>query len=224
MEDFRIHYVTVATKPHVLLDLIKSKVNLQNESITVLGEHENRYIGWQSTGNFGIKLKEVFEFIMNPLLNNDDVVLFTDAYDVIYCGHFHEIKCRYLQFSKPIVFGCEKFCNPDPNQEKNYKNKDNEFPFLNSGLFIGKIGALRKCMEKYKYNDKHDDQLYWTLQYFNSDLIELDYENKLFLNTGGISISDIEWIKEKGVARYKNRNPLFVHVNGPDKSDLHYFL
>ena len=218
----KIHYITIATKPHQILDLIKNCISKHNETINILGEHENRYIGWQSTGNFGIKLKEVRDFIFKQELKEDDIILFTDAYDVIYCSNFNELLDRYLTFKKPIIFGCEKFCNPDPNQEKNYLFKDSEFPYLNSGLFIGRVWALRKCMEKYKYNDKHDDQLYWTLQFFNSDLIELDYSNLLFLNTGGIPITDITWNGKNGI--YKQSMPLFIHVNGPDKSDLHYFV
>jgi hypothetical protein len=217
-----IHYITIATKPHFILDLIKKRIAKQSETIIVLGEQENRYIGWQSTGNFGIKLKEVKDFIFKENLEENDIILFTDAYDVIYCSNFNEILCKYLQFEKPIVFGCEKFCNPDPKQEAHYKYKDTEFPFLNSGLFIGRVWALRKCMEKYKYNDKHDDQLFWTLQFFHSNLIELDYTNQLFLNTGGIDVKNIKWNGEHGI--YNNSNPSFIHVNGPDKSDLRNFI
>lgn len=220
----KLYYITVATKPHPLLDLIKTRIAKQSENINVLGEHENRYIGWQSTGNFGIKLKEVYDFIFSNENNieNNDIILFTDAYDVIYCSNFANIIDTFIKFEKPIVFGCEKFCNPDPKQEKNYIFKNTEFPYLNSGLFIGRVWALRKCMEKYKYNDKHDDQLYWTIQFFNSGLIELDYCNSLFLNTGGIELQNIIWDGEHG--SYKERNPSFIHVNGPEKSDLRYFL
>jgi hypothetical protein len=78
-------------------------------------------------------------------------------------------------------------------------------------------------METYKYNDKHDDQFFWTLQFLNkSNLITLDYKNSLFLNTAGISIDDIHW--DGRSATYNGKNPLFVHINGPDKSDLKYFL
>jgi hypothetical protein len=217
-----IHYITVATKPHIILDLIKNRIAKQYETITILGEKENRYIGWQGTGNFGIKLKEVQDYLLLENLDENDIILFTDAYDVIYCSNFNEIIARYLKFEKPIIFGCEKFCNPDPKQEPHYKYKSTEFPYLNSGLFIGRVWALRKCMEKYKYNDKHDDQLFWTLQFFHSGLIELDYSNSLFLNTGGIDIQKIIWNGEHGT--YNGAKPLFIHVNGPDKSDLRYFL
>jgi hypothetical protein len=77
-------------------------------------------------------------------------------------------------------------------------------------------------MKNYKYNDKHDDQLYWTLQFFHSGLIELDYSNLLFLNTGGIPIQNVLWDGKTGF--YNNANPLFIHVNGPDKSDLRTFI
>jgi hypothetical protein len=222
MGEQKIHYITIATKPHTILDLIKSRIAKQSETITILGEKENRYIGWQGTGNFGIKLKEVKDFLFHENLGENDIILFTDAYDVIYCGNFHEILNRYIKFEKPIVFGCEMFCNPDPKQEVHYKVRDKEFPYLNSGLFIGRVWALRKCMEKYKYNDKHDDQLFWTLQFFHSGLIELDYSNSLFLNTCGIDIRSIVWNGEQGT--YNGANPLFIHVNGPDKSDLRHFI
>jgi len=217
------YYITIATKPHIILENIKQRAVSQQESIIVLGQQENRPIGWQSIGNFGIKLKEVQDFIMRDDLNNDDIVLFTDAYDVIYGGSRDEIIRRFLAFDKPIVFGCEKYCNPDPRLESKYTFRDTNFPYLNSGLFIGRVWALRQCMEKYKYNDKHDDQFFWTLQFLNkNELFSLDYDNSLFLNTAGISINDIHW--DGRSATYRGQNPLFVHINGPDKSDLKYFL
>ena len=219
----KFHYITIATKPHIILDKLRERVNAQNETLSVLGAHENRAIGWQGSGNFGIKLKEAHDFLLRDDLDNDDIVLFTDAYDVIYCGNQTEIIGRFLTFDKPIVFGCEKFCNPDPKQEKNYTFKDTEFPYLNSGLYIGRVWALRKCISNYKYNDKHDDQLYWTLQFLNHpELITLDYNNILFLNTAGIHAYDIVW---NGIySYYKDANPLFVHINGPDKNDIRRFI
>jgi hypothetical protein len=150
-------------------------------------------------------------------------VLFTDAYDVIYYGTRDEIIRRYLTFSKPIVFGCETTCNPIPAYEKYYTHKSCEFPFLNSGLFIGRAGALRTCIRDYKYNDKDDDQAFWTVQFLetNKELITLDYENRLFLNTYGIDLSLIKF--EGTLCKYKGAVPLFVHVNGPDKGDLKHF-
>ena len=56
-----------------------------------------------------------------------------------------------------------------------------QFPYLNSGMFIGSVKALRECMKEYQYNDNDDDQRFWTTQFFNRpDMIMLDYNNDIF--------------------------------------------
>ena len=223
MNGARLYYITVSTQPHEILDRIKQKLDQQNETIYVLGEQENRAIGWNSSGNFGVKLKEVRDFLMRSDVAEDDIILFTDAYDVIYYGNRDEIVRRYLEFSKPIVFGCETTCNPVPAYAQFYANKDREFPFLNSGLFIGRAWALRKCISSYSYNDRDDDQAFWTVQFLetNKNLIELDYSNRLFLNTYGVDLALVK--VGDGFCEYKGSRPMFVHVNGPDKDDLRHF-
>lgn len=217
------YYITVATKRHDILDNIIKLIKKNEEQIHILGLHENRNIGWQSTGNFGVKLKEVYNFVFQSEIQNNDIILFTDAYDVIYTGNQREIVKKYLEMNSPIVFGCETTCNPDPEKHVYYSKKDVDFPYLNSGMFIGMAGAIRECMKNYKYDDNHDDQRFWTQQFFDKpELIKLDYENNLFLNTYQVDIEDIK-IK-KGICFYKQKNPMFVHVNGPDKSDLSKFL
>ena len=99
-----LYYITVATKPHEILDRIKSQIEIQNEKIIVLGEQEDRPIGWNSVGNFGVKLREVRDFLLRPEIADEDIILFSDAYDVIYQGDFDEIVARFLEFSKPLVF------------------------------------------------------------------------------------------------------------------------
>jgi hypothetical protein len=220
-----IYYITIATKPHLVLDNIKKTCEKNGEKIIVLGQQENRYIGWQNTGNFGIKLREVQTFVLGTHLNDDDIILFTDAYDIIYAGNQSEILERFLAFEKPIIFGAEKYCNPKPSLSSQYKFKDTEFPYLNSGMFIGYVHALRECISNYMYNDNHDDQLFWTLQFLNRPhLIGLDYQCSLFLNTYNIDNSRFSYNKVENHAKYREYNPLFVHVNGPDKVDLQFLL
>jgi hypothetical protein len=221
----RFFYITVATKPHEILNRIQRRVESQSETIIILGAEEKRDIGWNASGNFGVKLKEVRDFLLREDLSDDDIVLFSDAYDVIYQGNREEIIRRYLErFSKPIVFGCETTCNPLPSYEKYYTHKNCEFPYLNSGLFIGRVRALRQCIQTYEYNDRDDDQAFWTIQFLhtNKDLFALDYDNSLFLNTYGIDLSLIK--KDGDVFTYKQSRPLFIHVNGPDKNELQLFI
>ena len=216
------YYITIATVPHRVLDRIKKKVAENGETIHVLAEAENRVIGWESHQNFGIKLKEVASFLNRDTINNDDIVLFTDAYDVAYYGNQHEIFEKFKSLNKPIIFGCERLCNPDPNLAYKYPTMDVEFPYLNSGMYIGYAWALQYCLYDYVYEDKDDDQRYWTHKFFkNTDLIGLDYDNLLFLNTVGIDMSLFKVDCDGGsrCAVYRDvRRPAFVHVNGPDKS------
>ena len=219
----KLHYITVATKPHPVLNNIQNKVNQNGETIHILGQEEGRNIGWNANGNFGLKLKLVQDFLKRKDIQESDLILFTDAYDVIYCGDFQTIIERYHMFDKPIIFGAETTCSPDPNMKPHYEFINTTFPFLNSGLYIGKVNALRSCLESYEYRDQHDDQLFWTYIFLkNKQHIQLDYQNELFLNTYGIDIEDIT-LSKQGIY-YKGKNPLFLHVNGPDKSELNRFL
>jgi len=219
----KLHYITVATKPHPVLENIQRRVIKNGEHITVLGLQENRNIGWEGTANFGIKLREARDFLFQSHIRPQDVVMLTDAYDIIYCGSQTEVMKRYTEFDKPIIFGCETKCHPDPKEEPNYSKLDTEFPFLNSGMYIGQAWALRYCLSKYDYDDAHDDQRFWTHQYLKYNwLFGLDYENKLFLNTEGMDWTQFTWQNEK--ATYKTNTPQFVHVNGPDKTKVNYFM
>lgn len=219
----KFYYITIATKPHIILDNLQHKAAENNEFITVLGAQENRNIGWNANGNFGVKLKEVKDFIFKPEIANEDIILFTDAYDVIYCGNKEEILKRFYKFKHPLVFGAETECNPDPKQVIFYKKRDEEFSYLNSGLYIGYAWAIRQSLFEYQYNDQHDDQLYWTKQYFaNPNIIKLDYKNEIFLNTYNINMDFLNYDGNR--AEYKDRNPLFIHVNGPNKSELSNYI
>lgn len=219
----KLYYITIATKPHPVLDNIIKRAKKQNEEIIVLGKEENRHIGWNAKGNFGVKLREVQQFINREEINEDDIILFTDAYDVVYGGNLREVKERFENFRKPVVFGAETECNPKPELKEQYIQQKETFSYLNSGMFIGKAYALRQLMADYKYDDAHDDQLYWTTKFLKyENKIALDYRNELFLNTHGIDIEEIEW--NRSYFTYKGRSPLFVHINGPNKNDLFKLL
>tara|TARA_Y100000992_G_C21178509_1_gene449511 strand:- start:49 stop:720 length:672 start_codon:yes stop_codon:yes gene_type:complete len=217
------YYITIATKPHIILDKLQNKAAENNEYITVLGAQENRNIGWNAKGNFGIKLREVKDFVFNPEISNEDIILFTDAYDVIYCGDKKRILDKFYKFSHPLIFGAETDCHPDPKQAANYTKIDEEFSFLNSGLFIGYAWAIRQCLQNYHYNDQDDDQLYWTKQLFQyKNIIQLDYKNEIFLNTYNIDHGLFHY--DGNQVYYKDRTPIFIHVNGPNKSELSSYI
>ena len=218
-----LYYITVATKQHPVLEKIVERIKKQNEQIIIMGLKENREIGWEGTGNFGVKLRETKDFLFQQNIRPQDIVLFTDAYDVAYGGSQIDVLKRFIGLDKPIIFGCESQCHPDKTESSKYKDESMEFPYLNSGMFIGYAWALRHCLINYEYNDADDDQRFWTKQYFqHPSLFGLDHENLLFLNTEDMNWDEFSWKNQ--TATYKNRNPLFVHINGPDKSKINELI
>jgi hypothetical protein len=225
----KFHYITVATKPHPVLDKLLDKSHSYGEEITVLGLKENRDIGWKGGANFGIKLREVHKFLQRKNLDKNDIVLFSDAYDVVQIGSQKEIRKRFLTFNKPIVFGAEIGCHPDKDRATDYGLilPGVVFPYLNSGLFIGRVWALRKCFSGYSYKDAEDDQRFWTTQYLKRrDLIELDHHARLFLNCAFVDDKEIDYNNHSKIVTYSKTqtHPLMVHANGHDKSFLYQFI
>ena len=220
-----LHYITIATKPHPVLTHIQDKCHSYGDEVIVLGLKEQREIGWKGKGNFGIKLREVHKFINNPKLGDTDIILFSDAYDVAILSSHQDIKRRYLTFNKPIIFGAEKTCHPDKDRASQYGfSFGADFPYLNSGLFIGRVWALRKCMSEYKFNDSEDDQRFWTTAYLkNPHLIGLDKHAKIFLNCAFLKEEDIVWNSHTNKLTYLKTltHPLMIHANGHNKNYLH---
>jgi hypothetical protein len=48
--------------------------------------------------------------------------------------------------------------------------------------------------------------------------------NDLFLNTSGYEEQYFMYDLENNIAFYKQNNPIFIHVNGPDKSFINNFI
>lgn len=214
--------ITVATKDHVMLDLLKKQVRNAGEILTILGLELNKTIGWEAHGNLGLKLKLVHDFIRANDLNDDDILLFIDAYDVLYAGKKDAILEQFRTFEKPLVFGAETACSPDSSLVDRYPSSPSGFQFLNSGLFIGRVSALRDCFRDYVFDDSVNDQLWWTHKFLERpDLIELDYTNKIFLNCHAVNKHDI--LLTEGQITYKDRHPFFLHFNGTSKAIMNRY-
>jgi hypothetical protein len=206
-----------------MLELLKKQVNEKGEELIVLGREHNKQIGWEAHGNLGLKLKLVNDFVNETNHDLEDVVLFMDAYDVIYKGNARTILERYSTFGSPIVFGAESVCFPG-GLESNYPEYTKQYPFryLNSGLFIGKIWAIRECFREYIFEDKINDQHWWKLKFLErQDLIQLDYTNKIFLNCLNVNKNSIQIIDDK--IEYNEKTPQILHFNGPSKAILNRY-
>ena len=220
----RIHYITVSTKDKPELQRLVQSAKNKNIDIKVLGlDLDTTKLGHAGIGKFGMKIRLPKEYIKT--LNDDEIVVFTDAWDVIYYNNFDTLMDLYKSFGKPIVFGSEKVCWPDKDRDKEFVDTINDpFPYLNSGLYIGTVGAIKNILSAYN-NEEVDDQRFWIDMYFkNKDKIALDSTAKLFLNACNTNGGSYDISNNKFTYKDTNTMPLFIHGNGNSKNivDLFY--
>jgi hypothetical protein len=213
----KIHYITVSTKDTPdLQNLIKS-AKKNKWDLNVLGLEMNTSELGHANKKFGMKLRLVKDYLSK--CNPEDILLFTDAWDVLVFGTKEEVLERYKKFNKSIVFNAEKFCWPDELRKNEYDTLTEEFPFLNSGGYIGKMKDIAKFLDNYNNEEDIDDQRFWTDQYMkNRDIIGLDHKNEIFICCVGTDIRDYSIENEK--LKYKDKYPLILHANGPGKEQF----
>jgi hypothetical protein len=108
---------------------------------------------------------------------------------------------------------------PHPWNFYKYKWYTDVFPYLNSGVIIGKVSTLIKLIEKYwDKSENIDDQVLWQKIYLeNKDKIILDSSAKLILNT---TITNNKYYSYKdNIFTYKETDtqPSIIHVPGNKK-------
>lgn len=68
--------------------------------------------------------------------NEYDVLICSDAYDVVFQLPKDELVSRFLKLNSPIVSSCEAGCFP-MSYEKTYPKSPTKYAYLNSGFFVG---------------------------------------------------------------------------------------
>ena len=111
-----IFLATVSTKNDSGLDRLIKSAKTHGFKPSVLGMHENKERGHSKKilglrdGQFGFKLKYLLEFCKKREPN--DIVLYTDAWDVVIVNDCNNVLKGYKSFKKDIVIGAEKMCSP----------------------------------------------------------------------------------------------------------------
>jgi lysyl hydroxylase/galactosyltransferase/glucosyltransferase/procollagen-lysine,2-oxoglutarate 5-dioxygenase len=212
--------MSISTKEHPDLDRYKKSAEEHGFKPNILGLHEKKTTG-HSTGDFSFKLKYLLEFCKKRKPN--DIVIQTDAWDVIVVYDCDNIVKQYKSFKKDIILSGEKFCWPDMIKFYKFNFLSVPFPYINAGLLMGRAGVIREMIEKYWDNGPTDDQRMWIKAYFeNRSKIAIDEKAKIFLNMLYTNKEDI--VYEDNKLKYKPTKtfPFFVHAQGPDKSYLNH--
>ena len=180
--DFDIHVCTVATDPDKAYKLRESSekyeipvINLGDGVIWEGGDMKNQ--------GGGHKINLVKEYIKDK--KDTDVLLFLDGYDTFFADSLDEIICRYLEMNTEILFSSERICWPDEELgtllQVHNENQSTPYQYLNSGMYIGRIGRLKELFHEPIQNFE-DDQLYVQKQYLkNPKGIKCDVEQYILM-------------------------------------------
>ena len=158
--------------------------------------------------------------------DDEDLVMFTDSYDVVVAASKDAIIAQYDKFDADIVFGAENFCWPDASLKNQYPEVGIGMKYLNSGGFIGPANRLFKMLEDGgSVENLDDDQLFYTKIYINDELrtelkMTLDHKAELFQNLNGEQENvELQFAGNEPYVEnllYKSK-PLVIHGNGPSK-------
>ena len=157
-------------------------------------------------------------------LSNNDLLLLSDAWDVVCIGTEKQVLEKYKKFNMPIVVSAEKTCWPDKDRVSQYDTLQEAFPYLNSGGYIGTVKALKTVFENYNNEKKVDDQRFWTDMYFKfRDLITLDTKGEIFLSLYDTDVNNYKFDNSVFTYTETSTNPVIIHGNGWQKDKLNYF-
>ena len=138
---------------------------------------------WQKWENFKTKLDILLEELPK-YKNKYDLVLFTDARDVMYWkGKKYIKKVLEKEFKDfKMVINAETNCYPNKDlKEAQDKIESGKYRYLNSGMFVGEIDFVIDVLKKCKEDGLDDDQESFQNIYLEMpEYIKLDSNCELF--------------------------------------------
>ena len=163
-EDVNFHIVTVATNEDKMWALQKT-AERYNVTVHNLGKDSDWYDPME--GHAGMpKIDMMIEFLKE--LPIADVVLFMDGYDTFFADDPLTILERWYDFGVDILFSAEDtFWPPEEFLQKQFErhHPDTVYPYLNSGLYMGRADALYHFLTENVAGDGDDDQRYCQIRY-----------------------------------------------------------
>lgn len=183
-------------------------------------------LGWgQKWQGFNMKLALMLEFLRSQ--EPDEIVCYTDAYDVLVLQGpeqlleaYHKLSCRV---GKPIIVGSDNALYPAWTRiyQSTFFGKC-EGQSLNAGTWIGPAGVLRDALERmeasFKANPGGDDQILLTKECsLRPHLFHCDTQHELFLVVSNLfgSVDRAPHVSiEDSQVRYEGRLPCILHAPG----------
>lgn len=208
-DSIEFHICTVASKRNTGLEKLELSCLKNMIDLKVLGL-EKPYAG------NGTKLIQMLEYL--ETLEDDHVVMFVDAYDVIIIADKEKIVDKFLSLNSPFIMSAERNCYPFPDLCDFYPPSSTQNRFLNTGSYIGYVKNIKSWLKQLQPINRYEgDQGQVTKHYlFVKKLFTLDYTCELFLP---LYITDLEELSIDPVNHSviflpTNSSPLVIHANG----------
>ena len=153
--------------------------------------------------------------------NDNDVIIFIDAFDVLINSDKREIVDKFKSYNCDILVGAELNCFPSQFKKKfdEIMPKDLKNKYLNSGGYMGyvkNIKLLLKWMNNNRGDVKSDQHIMnnFFIENYNKVNIKLDTKSLIFQNMHLISWKEIDFRGCRVYNNVLNTYPCFVHFNG----------
>lgn len=160
-------HLTVTNKSHPGLDLLLASAKLHGIQSRVLRTTKSIGHGF----GFGLKLELLQREL--GLLPPDQKVVFTDAFDVLFQDSLQSLEEWISLHPKNVLVAAEK--NKWPDTHVMYPVPlQFPFPYLNAGVLAGYASQLLTLFRQ-PYNEKTDDQAYYTQEFLTGSTIVLDH-------------------------------------------------
>jgi hypothetical protein len=222
--------ITVATHPDRYYESLLDSAKKNNIDITVLGMGEK----WQG---FGWKFTKMIEFLEK--VNMNEIVMFIDAYDVIFLDNGQKIEEKFLEIKRKnnfkILIGVD-LISKSKFHSYTYKKifSSNNPHNINSGVYIGYAKDIYDVLTNIKKNNdlnNTDDQKLFIMEH-NKDnsIFYFDKKNEIILNifgnliTGKLDFNSFDFYlieNNNGVKIFNKKNntyPMVLH--GPGNTNL----
>jgi len=207
-----LHVFTFAT------DVNKLKYLKESAMLSNLNIH---YIMKDSWNGYFDKIKYTKELIKD--INDNDIVCFIDAYDVLSLSSELEIIKKFKDYNCELLMGSELNCYPECYKNLYPKsNNMSNYNYVNSGGYIGYKYAIWNLMTAKTDNEIEQickngtDQAYFKEYYISnfSDKVKIDYGQKIFQNMHWVSWNEFIIRNGRITNTVLNEMPCFIHFNG----------
>jgi hypothetical protein len=164
----------------------------------------------------GTKLLRLQEYITK--LQDDEIVMFIDAYDVLIVADKEVILQKFLNLHTPFLMSAEKNCYPYAELADAYPTTSSPFRYINSGGFIGYVRNLKEWLENLSpFILNQGDQGQITKNWFKNQMVfSIDTSCEIFLSLYGVQNKEVGIHLRKQTLRCltTGSEPCAVHANG----------